>query len=99
MGRAVTDRACPNAQCAMWGKRLTFRDVLTAAGALLSFVAALIGVIWRRQALALRLAAARSHIVKEAPNIEQRVRRQMMATTMTAHGRVRVRTWVVMGAL
>ena len=36
----------------------TFRDVFTVVAAFLSFVAALIGVRWRRQALALRLAAA-----------------------------------------
>ena len=46
-----------------WKRRfarcLAFRDVSTAVAALLSFVRALIGVRWRRQWLALRLAAAR----------------------------------------
>ena len=59
MGRAVTDRPCPKAECGMWGRRLTLRDVLTAVAACVSFVAALIGVRWRRQGLAPRLAAAR----------------------------------------
>jgi hypothetical protein len=39
--------------------RLTFCDIFTAVGVLVSFVAALIGVRWRRQALAMRLAAVR----------------------------------------
>jgi hypothetical protein len=48
-------------------KRLTFPDFFTAVGAFLSFVAALIGVGWRRQALVSRPAAVQQPSVKEAP--------------------------------
>ncbi len=59
--------------------RLTFRHVFTAVAAFLSFVAALIGVRWRRQALALRLAAAHRQPLTEAPPRPQR-------GTLTARG-------------
>ena len=57
-GKVGTEVRTPAMQAGLVAKRLTFRDVFTAVGAFLSFVAALIGVRWRRQALALRLAAA-----------------------------------------
>ena len=57
MSKAVVNRSCPNGQCAMRAglvtRRLTFRDIFTAVGAFLSFVAALIGLRWRPHALAL----------------------------------------------
>jgi len=48
----------PAMQAGLVAGRLTFRDVFTAVAAFLSFVAALIRVRWRRQALVLRSAAA-----------------------------------------
>jgi len=44
-------------QAGLVGMKLTFRGVLAAVPALLSFVAALIGVRWRRKVLMPRLAA------------------------------------------
>ncbi len=73
MGRPVTDRGCPNAQCDLHGKarkgnivlhgflrpkRLTFRDIFTAVAGFVSSVVALIGVRCPRQELVMRLARA-----------------------------------------
>ena len=75
MSRTVVNQACPNAQCAMWGKvgkevrtpatqaglagrKLTFRDVFTAAGRFFLFVAILLGVRWRPGERVPLLAAA-----------------------------------------
>ena len=48
----------PAMQAGLVAKRLTFRDIFTAAAAFLSFVAALIRVRWQGQPLSLHLAAA-----------------------------------------
>ena len=67
-GKASMEVRTPAMQAGLAGRKLTFRDVLTAAAGCLLLVAPEICLRCRRQGLVLRLAAAQQQFLTEAPD-------------------------------